>query len=226
MLLVAGIVATGLGKSEPSSASRQSSGQGPDGAGASGQQQSGPDLSRRKAGDPMAMGSVDAPVVMIEYSDYRCPFCGLFARETLPTLKEKYIETGKVRYEWRDLPVFGDQSLLAAQAGRAAAEQNKFWDFNETVYSVAPERGHADLPASRLVKLAKQSGIEDIAQFKADMKSGKFKGTINKDIREAASLGATGTPLFMINGKPIMGSQPLDVFEDTIDDALAATGDD
>lgn len=214
VLLIVGIVATGGNKNATASndgGSQESAQQ---------SQPSGPDLSRRTEGDPMAMGDVDAPVVMIEYSDYRCPFCGLFARETLPTLTEKYIETGKVRYEWRDLPVFGEQSFMAASAGRAAAEQGMFWDFNQMVYSVAPERGHADLTADRLLELAKKAGIPDIAEFKADMKSGKYKEAINKDIREAASLGATGTPLFMINGKPIMGAQPLGVFEQTIESAL------
>lgn len=79
------------------------------------------DLSRRIDGDPLALGAVDAPVVMVAYSDYRCPFCAKFSRDTEPVLVEKYVDEGVLRIEWRDLPIFGEQSMSAARAGRAAS---------------------------------------------------------------------------------------------------------
>src|SRR5665811_161418 len=88
------------------------------------------DTSRRIDGDPTALGDTDAPVVLVEYSDYRCPFCAVFARETLPVLIDEYVESGQVRIEWRDLTVFGQQSIEAAIAGRAAGAQGLFWEFN------------------------------------------------------------------------------------------------
>lgn len=180
------------------------------------------DMSRRVPGDPTALGDVDAPVVMIEYSEYRCPFCALFARDTLPQLVEQYVDTGKLRIEWRDFPVFGDQSVKAAVAGRAAAQQGKFWDFTREVFAVAPERGHPDFPPERLIELAKKAGVENMEQFKADMKSDKLKQKVAADAKEAASLGATGTPTFLINGKPLIGAQPLPAFEQAIDAALGS----
>ena len=180
-----------------------------------------PDMARRIADDTTAQGAVDAPVVMVEYADYRCPFCGLFARDTLPPLITKYVESGDLRIEWRDLPVFGEQSQLAAVAGRAAGEQNRFWEFNKAVFAIAPERGHADLTRARLLNLAEEVGIPDLKKFESDLDSPELAQAVATDAQEAASLGATGTPSFLINGTPFVGAQPLDVFEKTIDAELA-----
>lgn len=178
------------------------------------------DMSRRKAGDPTAKGSPTAPVVLVEYADYRCPFCGLFSRDTLPSLVKKYVDSGQLRVEWRDLPVFGAESSAAAVAGRAAAEQGRFWQFNEAVYAIAPERGHAALPRERLIQLAGTAGVPDLKKFEADLDSAELKNAVAKDAQEAAGLGATGTPTFLVNDTPIMGAQPLATFEKAIDDAL------
>ncbi len=91
--------------------------------------------SRRAADDPFALGNPDAPVTMVVFSDYRCPFCARYANTTEPEIVEKFVKTGQLRLEWRDFPIFGDSSMLAARAGRAAAAQGKFWEFNAAVYS-------------------------------------------------------------------------------------------
>ena len=178
------------------------------------------DMSRRIADDPAALGKVDAPVVLVEYADYRCPFCGLFSRDTLPPLVEKYVKSGDLRVEWRDLPVFGDQSTQAAVAGRAAGKQNKFWEFNKATFAIAPERGHADLPRERLLQIAREAGVPDMTQFEADLDSKELQQAVAKDSQEAASLGATGTPTFLVNETPLVGAQPLATFEKAIDAEL------
>jgi protein-disulfide isomerase len=178
------------------------------------------DMSRRTADDPTALGPVDAPVVLVEYADYRCPFCGLFSRDTLPPLVEKYVNSGDLRVEWRDLPVFGDQSTMAAVAGRAAGNQGKFWEFNKAAFAIAPERGHADLSRERLVQIAQEAGVPDMTQFEADLDSTELQQAVAKDAQEAASLGATGTPTFLVNDTPLVGAQPLATFEKAIQAAL------
>ncbi|MDI3240868.1 DsbA family protein [Arthrobacter sp. AL08] len=178
------------------------------------------DMSRRKASDPTAIGSPDAPVVLVEYADYRCPFCGLFSRDTLPPLVAKYVDRGDLRVEWRDLPVFGAQSSAAAVAGRAAGEQGRFWEYNKALYAIAPERGHAELPRERLIQLAGDAGIPDLKKFEVDLDSAALKEAVSKDAQEAASLGATGTPTFLVNDTPLVGAQPLASFEKAIDAAL------
>lgn len=173
-------------------------------------------LARDAEDDPMALGDEDAPVVMVEYADFRCPFCGIFARDTQPKL-ENYIDNGTLRLEWHDLPVFGKQSLNAAVAGRAAANQGRFWEFHTATFADAPERGHLDLPRTKLIALAKEAGVPDIEQFKTDLDSKQLRADVRADAQKARNIGATGTPLFLVNGEPIMGAQPLAVFERVIE---------
>lgn len=178
-------------------------------------------LERRSPGDPMALGAVDAPVVMIEYSDYRCPFCGAYARNTQPEIIKKYVDTGQLRIEWRDLPVFGESSVAAAVAARAAGEQGLFWEFNEAVYAAAPEKGKAELSEPELVTFAQKVGVPDMAQFAADLKSPELRALVNADLAKGTSLGLNSTPTFVINNQSIPGAQPLDIFVQVIDEALA-----
>lgn len=182
------------------------------------------DLSRRIEGDPLAWGAIDAPVVIVEYSDFRCPFCALFARDTLPLLLEEYVDEGLVRLEWRDLPVFGEESMLAAVGGRAAAEQGRFWEFQEAIYADAPQRGHPDLSRERLLAYAEQSGVPDIAQFTVDLDDPALRAAVTADQQEGFSLGATGTPTFLVNDTPLVGAQPIEAFRAAIDQELREAG--
>lgn len=181
------------------------------------------DIARRVEGDPAAIGRTDAPVVMVAFSDYRCPFCAKFSRETEQQLVDEYVEDGRLRIEWRDFPIFGPESTLAAQAGRAAAMQGRFWEFNKAVFADSPERAHPDLPESKLVAYAEQVGVPDIARFRADMHSPETAQAVQRDLDEGTSLGVPSTPAFVVNGYPIMGAQPIDEFRAQIDQALAAT---
>lgn len=178
-------------------------------------------LARRVAGDPMAMGNVDAPVVMIMYSDFQCPFCGKFARDTLPTLEKKYVADGTLRIEWRDFPYLGPESRTAALAGRAAAAQGRFWQFHDALYAdqLPPNSGRLD--QHYLDGVATKVGL-DVAQFNAYMTSALAKRRVAMDFEEGQSAGVTGTPSFLINGRPVFGAQPTDVFEQAIDEAAAS----
>lgn len=176
-------------------------------------------VERRAVNDPLALGKVDAPVVMVMFADYRCPFCAKFSRDTEPQLVERFVSNGTLRLEWRDFPIFGDQSMLAARAGRAAAEQGKFWDFNHAVFAVAPDRGHADLTEDALIGFAEQVGVPDIDKFTAAMRGPTFDAAINADLTQATSLGVPSTPAFIVNGDPILGAQPTEDFERAIEAA-------
>jgi len=178
------------------------------------------DMSRRIDGDPTALGAVDAPVVLIEYADFRCPFCGVYARDTMPQLIQEYVDSGEVRMEWRDLPVFGDESVAAAVAARAAGEQGLFWEFGEVVFADAPERGHVALPRERLIEIAQEIGVPDIAAFEADLTNPELMALVEADLAEARALGATGTPTFLVNDTPLSGAQPISVFRDVIETEL------
>lgn len=176
-------------------------------------------LARRNPGDPLALGNPNAPVVMVAYSDFRCPFCAKYANDIAPKLVERYVDTGVLRVEWRDFPIFGPDSMRAAKAGRAAAQQGKFWAFHDAVYSQAPPSGHPAMPVSRLVEFAKQAGVPDIERFKADMNDPAAYEAIRTDATQAAQLGVSATPTFVVNGDPIMGAQPLQAFVRSIEQA-------
>ena len=103
------------------------------------------DLPRREADDPMAKGDVDAPVVIMEFADYRCPFCASWGRDVQPELQD-LIDDGTVRIEFRDRVLFGEDSEATALAARAAGEQGMYWEYHDAVYAAAPDSGHPDMP--------------------------------------------------------------------------------
>ncbi|MBC9719091.1 thioredoxin domain-containing protein [Streptomyces sp. TRM66268-LWL] len=176
-------------------------------------------LARRDAKDPLAQGRADAPVVLIEYADFRCGFCGKFARDTEPDLVKKYVDAGKLRIEWRNFPIFGEESEAAARGAWAAGQQGKFWEFHAAAYEEgAKEKGFGD---DRLKALARQAGVADVDCFVRDVASEDARKAVSRDQEEAYGLGATSTPSFLINGRPIAGAQPAETFTQAIDAALA-----
>ena len=179
-------------------------------------------MQRREKDDPLALGRVDAPVVLVEFSDWRCPFCALWAKTTKPAL-QKYVDDGTLRIEYRDMPIFGEESQLAARAGRAAARQGRFWQFYDVVYGSAPERGHPDLPPEKLVAYAKEAGVPDLEKFGADMQSEEVADELQRDLRDAHTLGApSSVPLFLIGSEAVSGAQPTEVFVEAVERQAAA----
>ena len=161
-----------------------------------------------------ARGGANAPVTIVEFSDFHCPFC----RRVLPTLQEIEKRYGdKIRLVFRDLPL--DQlhpgARKAHEAARCANEQGKFWAYHDVLFEKAPRSSPDDLKA-----YARQVGL-DVAAFDKCVASGKHKETVQKDIDEATRLGVTGTPAFFINGELISGAQPLENFVRVVDRELA-----
>ncbi|MFD3512500.1 DsbA family protein [Streptomyces sp. NPDC058657] len=174
-------------------------------------------LARRADGDKLALGRADAPVVMVEYADFKCGFCGKFARDTEPELIKKYVDNGTLRIEWRNFPIFGAESEAAARASWAAGQQGRFWEFHRAAYAKgAKEKGFGD---ARLTELAKEAGVDDLARFTSDVAGKQAKDAVQKDQQEAYGLGASATPAFLINGRPIAGAQPDEVFQQAIEQA-------
>lgn len=173
---------------------------------------------RRQPGDPLAKGEVDSPVVMVSYSDFQCPFCGKFARDTEPKLVSKYVDTGVLRIEWRDFPYLGAESTTAARAGRAAAAQQKFWEFHDKLYGSQSAPNTGTLTQEYLVGVAGGLGL-DIDKFRTDMDAPETAQVINEDFTMGQQIGVSGTPAFLVNGRPIIGAQPIQVFEQAIEQA-------
>lgn len=178
-------------------------------------------LERRIEGDPMAIGDLDAPIVMTEWIDLRCPYCAVFTRDTLPTVIKEYVDSGKVRIEMQDVAFFGEESLRASTAARAAAEQERYFEFIDAVYQAAPESGHPDLTSEELIKHARTAGVPDIDKFTQDMAREDLRAAVSQSTNDASSLGVTGVPFFAVNGQGISGAQPIDSFRQFLDQALA-----
>ncbi|MEW5529504.1 DsbA family protein [Streptomyces virginiae] len=177
-------------------------------------------LARREAGDKLALGRADAPVVLIEYSDFKCGYCGKFARDTEPELVKKYVDNGTLRIEWRNFPIFGAESEAAARAAWAAGQQDRFAAFHSAAYADgSKEKGFAE---PRLLELAREAGVPDLDRFKADMAGEQAAAALKKDQEEGYRIGVTSTPSFLVNGRPIAGAQPLAAFTAAIAQAEAA----
>ncbi|MFF8381084.1 DsbA family protein [Streptomyces sp. NPDC015661] len=176
--------------------------------------------ARRDPADKLALGRADAPVVLIEYADFKCGYCGKFARDTEPALVKKYVEDGTLRIEWRNFPIFGEESEGIARASWAAGRQGRFWEFHKAAYAEgAKEKGFGK---ERLTALATEAGVPDLARFAKDSDSAAAREAVRKDQEQGYALGATSTPSFLINGRPIAGAQPLETFTEAIEAAAKA----
>lgn len=175
-------------------------------------------LVRRDPDDPLAMGPVDAPVVLVAFSDYQCPFCAQWNDETLPEMQE-LVEDGDLRIEWRDVNIYGDESRRAATASVAAGMQDKFWEYHEELF---PEgETIEDYSTEALVETAEEVGL-DTEQFEADMESEETADIVAENEELGQSIGAYSTPTFLMNEVPVVGAQPSEVFIDAFEETLAS----
>lgn len=172
---------------------------------------------KRDASDGQARGRVDAPVVMVLYSDFSCPYCTLFAQKVEPGLQD-LIDDGTLRIEWRDLAQISKTSPLAAQAGRAAAEQGKFWEFHNAAYSAASPTDHPEYTETLLIEYAAQAGVEDLDKFRATMNAPETAQAVADAKAHAYSIGITGTPFLIINDAVIGGYKELPDVRATIEE--------
>jgi protein-disulfide isomerase len=169
------------------------------------------------AKDGAQRGSDKAPVVLIEFSDFRCSFCRKFWQTTLPELDKKYISMGKVRFIYRHFAVLGKPSELAAQAAECAGEQGKFWEYHDKLFSnTGSPLAFTD---GKLKGYVTDLGLKSQA-FNHCLDSGKHLKKVEGETAVAALLGARGTPAFFLNGQLIVGAQPFEVFETAIEREL------
>ncbi len=165
------------------------------------------------ADDDPWTGTDDAPVTIIEFSDFECPYC----RRNVPILKElltKY--PGKLKLVYRDFPGPNhQQALSAAEAAQCAAEQSRFWEYHDALFTrQAPTTGW------NFFTLAEELGLNP-SRFDACMKENRYREEVLKDLRDGLKLGVTSTPTFFINGRPLVGARPLADFQTIIDPLLS-----
>jgi protein-disulfide isomerase len=170
-----------------------------------------------------ALGAETAPVTLVEFTDYQCPFCQKFQTETFEQLKKNYIDSGKLRFVSRDLPLpFHPHALEAAQAARCAGEQGKFWELRDVLISNGNK-----LSPETILDYAKGLSL-DAVRFRQCFDSKKYQAEIQRDISEANGTGITGTPTFVlgktakdsIEGIKLDGAFPYTEFEARITELL------
>lgn len=183
-------------------------------------------LQRRDADDPLAVGDVDAPVVMIEYADYRCPYCARFELETRPQLQD-LVDDGTLRIEFRDFVIFGEESHAVAVAVRAAAEQGAEHGlaYQEAVFARSTT-GEATLTQDDLIALAEEVGVPDVEAFTAALDDPELAAAVDADTAEARSLGLSSTPTFLVNTAVVQGAESAEHFRGVVAEQLEQAGAD
>ncbi len=183
-----------------------------------------PTTAKVSARGKQSMGAEDAPVTVVEFTDYQCPFCLRFTKTTFPLLKSKYIDTGKVRWVALNLPLaFHKDATKAAQAAHCAGEQGKFWEMRDVLFQNPQKLNVTFLPAHAATLNL------DIEAFNACLQSTRHLDVIAKEAKDAQSVRLTGTPSFIIgkttsdviSGPVVIGAQPMNQFDAAINKVLA-----
>jgi protein-disulfide isomerase len=173
-------------------------------------------------------GKPDAPVTIVEFSDFQCPFCSRFVEQTLPDLEENYIDTGKVKFVFKDLPLdsLHANARLTHIAAECADEQGKFWEYHDVLFANQAQWNRLssnDLP-SQLNDYATTLGLNS-ASFDSCLSSQDIADEVNADTLQASRNGATGTPTFFVGNEKdgfvkLVGAQPYSAFQATLNQQL------
>lgn len=174
--------------------------------------------------DDAVLGDKNAPVTLVEFSDYECPFCKRHFTQTFPLIKKKYIDTGKVKMVFRDFPLgFHDplatQEAIAAECAREQGGDDTYFAYHDLIFEGTSSNGRG-LQKDQLYEFAEQVGINK-AKFTECLDSEKYKDEVKKDITDGSRAGVSGTPAFLVNDQFISGAQPFSVFEQVIEEELS-----
>ncbi|MEW6748294.1 MAG: DsbA family protein [Candidatus Micrarchaeota archaeon] len=169
--------------------------------------------------DDHVKGDMNAPVTMVEFSDFECPFCGRYYEDTYKRINEEYIATGKVRYAFRDYPLgFHPYAQNAAEAAQCAGDQGRYWEMHDKLFE-----NQDALSVSDLRRYSAELGL-DTSMFDQCLDSGKYSQEVQADKRAGDAAGVSGTPTFFINGKKLVGAVSYETFEFAIEEALRDSG--
>lgn len=169
-------------------------------------------------------GSADAPVEITEYADYQCPFCQTFATLQMPTIEERLIKTGRLRWRYRDFPLQQHPfSRLAAHSAACADEQGKYWEQHEKVYEGQSEWSAVRDAGGIFRRYAQGNGL-DLAKYDACMSAGKYAGRIQASYDEGTRVGVSSTPTLLVGGRLYQGRLDSDAITRLVDSLAPRTG--
>ena len=196
------------------------------------------DPNPRPQADKNSMGDPNAPVKIVEFSDYQCPFCERFSTDTEPSLIESYISTGKVHFTYRSTGNWVSQNINsgltesedAAEAAYCAGDKGKYWEMHDMIFGNVLGEDVGSFTDRRLSAIAEKTGL-DMTQYEECYSSNKYRDAVVKDGQDALAAGVQGTPSFVLtytnaSGEEVTelieGAQPFSVFQEKIEAALAA----
>lgn len=166
-------------------------------------------------------GDANAKVTIVEFADFRCPFCEQYFTNTLTQIMKDYVDTGKVKYAFRNYAFLGPASIVAANAAECANDQGKFWDFHNYLYKNQPQETDTSMyNTDTLTQAAVSLGMNG-DQFRSCLDGKKFDSKVSTDLADGQKAGVNGTPSFFVNGMPLVGAQPYTAFKTLIDQELA-----
>jgi protein-disulfide isomerase len=176
-----------------------------------------PDVS-----ESFSMGDPNAPVVIIEYTDFQCPFCSRYFEQTFSQIKENFVDKGLVYYIFKDFPLTNihPQAVKAAEAARCAGDQDSYSQMHGKLFSSQGEWSGRSNASELFIKYAEDLGL-DSDSFAACLENGQYEAAVMQDLDEGTQLGVNGTPAFFINGHSMSGAQPYPIFEQAINQFLA-----
>ncbi|MGE5596919.1 MAG: DsbA family protein [Hyphomicrobiales bacterium] len=180
--------------------------------------------------DGYFLGSPDAPVTLTVFEDFQCPHCLRFTLTSEPGIVEEYVRTGKVRFEFRNLPILGNESVLAAFGAECAAAQDRFWEFQQKLFLVQADAGQLTdeqvdvgrFAPDKLAAIAEELGL-DRAAFETCLRAPETSTAVTGQVRTARDLGLRSTPSFLVNGQPLTQGYPPDIanWRKLLDQAIA-----
>jgi protein-disulfide isomerase len=165
------------------------------------------------------LGSPSAPVVITAWEDFQCPVCKTANASVMRAIEEAYVSTGKAQVVFRQFPFLGPESTLAAQASQAAADQGRFWDYHDALFTAQGAENSGVYSRARLIEIASSLGL-DVPAFSARLDSKAHAASVEAEKAEGVDLGVTGTPTFFVNGRRVADWRDYTAFAALIEDAL------
>jgi protein-disulfide isomerase len=166
-----------------------------------------------------SLGSADAPVVVVEYADYQCPYCRQFYLGPEQQLVKDYVEPGKVRFVFRNFAFIGNESFLAAEAAQCAADQGQFWAYHDLLFEKQGAENSGVFSQSNLEQYAASLGL-DTTQFDQCLSSGRYLSLVQQQSAEAQRAGISSTPTILVNGQVVANGASYPALQAAIEAAL------
>ena len=169
------------------------------------------------------LGDANAPVTIVEYADFQCPVCKRAQTSIVANLEKDYVNTGKVKIEFRMFPIIGQESWNAAQAADTAGDQGKFWEYHDALFNAQGAENGGNYTFEKLDALAATLGL-DVQKFRDTLTANTHLDAIQKEKDAGDAAGISSTPTFFVGEKKIVGAQAYSVFKAAIEAELAKAG--